>query len=62
MNHWESITDKDILRDIQNDCIKEAKALDGRPFGGQTVGEQFGHILRMIGELARILEKRERQN
>jgi hypothetical protein len=45
-----------VMRAIQTDCHNDAMALDGKPFDGRTVAEQFGNMLASIQAVARAVE------
>jgi hypothetical protein len=53
------VTDKEqllrTLNMIREDAVADAKNLDGKPFDGRTVAEQFGNTLAMIDALAGII-------
>ena len=44
-----------ILEMISNDMKNDVKELDGKPFDGKTVAEQFGKQAAAIAEIANIL-------
>jgi hypothetical protein len=46
----------ETLRAIQRDCAQDAQEIDGKPFTGRVVAEQFGSTLAMIAALARCVE------
>lgn len=46
-----------VLKAIQSDCKDDAKALDGKPFNGASIGEMNGKMLAMIDALAVVLER-----
>jgi len=50
-------TDREIVREIIADAERDAEALDGMPFTGGTIGDQFGKTLAMIQALARIVDR-----
>ncbi len=46
-----------ILETIMEDMENDAKALDGKPFNGMVVAEQFGKILAAVQAVARIVKE-----
>jgi hypothetical protein len=42
----------EVMRLIAEDCEADALALDGKPFNGRTMAEQFGNILAAVKSLA----------
>lgn len=42
------------LQAIAEDCVEDAKKLDGQPVNGHVLATQFGQQLAMIGALANI--------
>lgn len=42
----------EVAREISGDCKTDADALDGQPFTGRTVAENFGSTLAMLATLA----------
>jgi hypothetical protein len=51
------MTDRELCREIQKDMETDAMALDGKPFNGRTVAEQFGNLCAAIKALALLVEK-----
>lgn len=45
----------EACKKIEADMRSDAEQLDGRPFDGRTVGENFGYCYSAIAALARIL-------
>lgn len=45
-----------VMREVQADCESDAAAVDGKPFTGKAVGEQFGSTLAMLSVVARAVE------
>lgn len=43
---------RSVAQAVIADCEADAKALDGMPLTGRTVGERFGETLAMISALA----------
>lgn len=47
---------EEVMRLIRADCEADALAIDGKPFDGRAVGEQFGNILASVAALAKAVE------
>lgn len=46
----------EVMREVEKDCRADASTLDGKPFEGSTVAEQFGNCLAAIAAVARAVE------
>lgn len=44
---------KEVMTLIETDCYSDAMKLDGLPFTGKSVGEQFGNVLAAVQSLAK---------
>lgn len=47
----------DICKMVSEDVESDAKGLDGKPFNGKTVAEQFGNNCAAIKALACVLQE-----
>lgn len=54
----EAIRHTKVLDMIYEDMEKDATSLDGKPFNGNTVAEQFGKNMAAIQAIARCLSER----
>ena len=49
------MSDREVCDAIIADCERDAKAYDGKPFTGKTLGEIHGNLLAMVSTLAKIV-------
>ena len=47
----------EVMESVADDMSRDATALDGRPFNGRTVAEQFGNTLAAVRAVALAVKK-----
>jgi hypothetical protein len=45
-----------VMRLVQEDCEAEAISIDGKPFNGRVVAEQFGNLLAAVNATSKAVE------